>query len=83
MRSPVTAGQPCERCGGFAQIIDQWGETGAVVTRDGSYIHLDCLEQWESRGWCCAQAAGINCVCAKSYLCPTHAPQGAHFGTHD
>lgn len=32
---------------------------------------------------CCDKAKVIPCVCAYSYECPEHAPNGCHVGTHD
>lgn len=32
---------------------------------------------------CCKKAEVIPCVCAYSYKCPEHAPNGCHVGTHD
>lgn len=32
---------------------------------------------------CCMKAEMVPCVCARSYRCDEHAPQGVHVGTHD
>lgn len=32
---------------------------------------------------CCKEAKYINCVCARAYKCPVHAPQGVHSGSHE
>lgn len=32
---------------------------------------------------CCDKAEAIPCVCAYSYKCEEHAPNGMHVGTHD
>ena len=32
---------------------------------------------------CCEKATKTACVCMYSYVCPDHAPEGRHVGTHD
>jgi hypothetical protein len=32
---------------------------------------------------CCEKAEYTQCVCARSYICPDHYPDGIHIGTHD